>query len=653
MQDQGKRLLLAVALALGVILVWNQFGHKEEPPPAKDGSAQTGSAKSETPSVGIAGGGSAAVASTLPDAGPRPPEVPIELKFPNVVATFSSYCGGLKTWKLTDKRYERDATKGAILPGHDALTISDGKDGRVAIPADQTKNLPDCGAFDVNFASSTFVIPRHAVWTGEKVSDTEVRYTYRDANLTVEKTFHVIPDKFLVRMVVKSTVNVPAGTDARQQLAVSLYAYQDPAGLKDGSSRIAPRTWSSSTMRNGEVVETDVKALIEAPRVERGLQWTGFEHPFLLSVYAPAMRENEAIEKHSSASKGDNGLPNGFMQTYLLYPQVVVRHGDQPISKEIVGYLGPKNYDDLANADQAAGFATGFNKIVDLGWFWFLGRPLLWLLQHLYGVVGNWGVAIILLTIIIKALTLYWTTKSMRSMKAMAALAPQMKALQTKYADDKQRQQAETMALYKTHGVNPVAGCLPMLIQMPIWIALYRMLGSPGELYLQPFIPGWIDDLTATDPAYVLPVLLVITMFVQVRLQPASVDSSQQKFMQYGMPIMFGAFSFVAPAGLTIYMFVNTILSAVHSIYMNKYDKKSLAAAAQLQKNKDALAAAEAAAAKGGTAAKKGAITPKRVIDAKATEVSDDSDDADDSPAETGTSGGAAGNRPRRKRRKK
>jgi YidC/Oxa1 family membrane protein insertase len=280
----------------------------------------------------------------------------------------------------------------------------------------------------------------------------------------------------------------------------------------------------------------------------------------------------------------------------------------------------------------------------------------LWLLLKFHEAVGNWGIAIILITFVVKVLTLYWTTKSMRSMKAMAALAPQMKVLQEKYADDKQRQQAETMALYKQHNVNPVAGCLPILLQMPIWIALYRMLSSAGELYLQPFIPGWIDDLTATDPYYVLPGLLVVTMFLQARLQPATADSRQQKFLQYGMPLMFGVMSFFFPSGLTIYIFTNTVLSALHSIYMNKFDKKSLQISAQLKKNQEAAAASAKSGAKNGGA--KRALDPKRVIDAKATEVPDDQADdgaeADDaSAAAAGTPGAPARNRPRRKKRRR
>ena len=140
-----------------------------------------------------------------------------------------------------------------------------------------------------------------------------------------------------------------------------------------------------------------------------------------------------------------------------------------------------------------------------------------------------------------------------------------------------------------------VAGCLPILLQMPIWIALYRMLSNAGELYQQPFIHGWIDDLTAADPYYILPIVLVVTMFVQARLTPTTVDPSQkmqQRMMQYGMPLLFGVMSFFFPAGLTLYIFTNTCLSAFHSIYMNKYDKKSLALAEQLKKTR---AAAEAA----------------------------------------------------------
>jgi YidC/Oxa1 family membrane protein insertase len=671
MQDQGKRLLLAVALALGVFLVWSLFAKQDEPvKPAQTASHTTGSGAAPAP--GQPGQIPAVPQIGPPDgsagAQPSPAEAAtLSLPFDRFVATFSSACGGLTSWKLTDARYQHDTTRGELLPARANMTAV-GSDGKPEPPSPaQLANLPACGGFDVNFvtATSSYFVPRGALWKGEKVSPTEVRYSYGSPTepLEIIKDFTVVPQDYLVRMTVKVISHAPDGREAHEQLAVTAYEYQDPAELKNGSSRVAARAWSSATLRpDDNLITTDVAGVIEWPRFEPAIRWAGFDHPYLLAGYAP--QDNGPVAKHTSAADGTR-LPRGFMRTDLVFPGSVLRPGES-LSRTVVAYLGPKNYDDLHAADASAGFQTGFEKVVDLGWFAFIGRPLLWLLQKFQSVVGNWGIAIVLLTIVVKLLTLYWTTQSMRSMKETAALAPQLKALQAKYADDKQRQQAEQMALYKEHGVNPVAGCLPMLLQMPVWIALYRMLANAGELYLQPFIPGWINDLTATDPYYILPGVLFISMFLQARLQPASVDSTQQKFLQYGMPIMFGGMALFFPSGLTLYMFTNNVLSALHSIYINKFDKRSLAAAAKLKKNQELAAQATAAAAKPAGAAgqaaspakKNGAPVSKRVIDAKATEVpaapvaaGEDSDDVPEGAASPGA--GAARNRPRRKKRRR
>ena len=133
--------------------------------------------------------------------------------------------------------------------------------------------------------------------------------------------------------------------------------------------------------------------------------------------------------------------------------------------------------------------------------------------------------------------------------------------------------------MYKANKVNPLSGCLPMLLQMPIWFALYKALNVAAELYQAPFIPGWIDDLTSPDPIYVLPVMLMVMMFVQARITPTTGDSAQQKMMQYGLPLVFGVFGFFFPAGLTLYIFTNTALSAVHGVYIRKTDPLPVAAA--------------------------------------------------------------------------
>jgi YidC/Oxa1 family membrane protein insertase len=423
---------------------------------------------------------------------------------------------------------------------------------------------------------------------------------------------------------------------------------------------VPARVWSSSTYRDGGVVTTSPEDVLKGPRHEQKIQWTGFDHPYLMVVVAP--REvNEGVAKHTYPEE----LPGG-MRTDLVFPLIGLTHG-QTSSHEFVGYLGPKDYNHLEAADDVAGYSTGFKAVIDLGWFAFIGRPLLWLLLHFYALLGNWGAAIILLTLLVKAATLYWTTRSMRSMKAMALLtqSPAMKALQAKYKDDKARLQAETMALYKEHSISPLAGCLPILLQTPIWLALYRMLSSAGELYLQPFIPGWIDDLTNVDPYHVLPVVLVATMFVQARLTPASGDKMQQKMLQYGMPLMFGVMSFYFPAGLTLYIFTNTCLSALHSIYMNKYDPVSKATAARLAAAtalKPEVAASDKPDKNGKPS--KAAKAAKPVIDAVATESkgattnSDDAADGGDDEADDagsskgGPSGSAKGPRNKKKRRR-
>jgi YidC/Oxa1 family membrane protein insertase len=594
MQDQGKRLLFAVALMLGVLLLWQKLFPPADQPKDGQGSAA----------------GSAGSAFVVPNNANKPtspvgfseqlaaaPGTTIDLKFPKFTATFSSTDGTLSGWHLADSRYDKDATHGELIPAQ-------GADFLVGFTKD-----------------STFKLPKHAQWTGEKISDHQVTYKLSTPDLDVTKAFDVSPEAFEVRLTVTVQLHLAPGKEAHESLAITSFQLQDPKVDSSGSSRIQARVWMSSTMRNGSIVQTDVKDVIEHPRLETNVQWTGFEHPYLLVGFAPKPTGG-AVDKHTYASDA------GLIETDMVFQPTMFKAGDAPMSRELVAFLGPKNLYQLRDADAAAGFPTGFGATIDLGWFGFISKPLLWLLIQLHGIFGNWGLAIIMLTVIVKLLTLYWTTKSMRSMKEMALLGPKIKELQEKYKDDKQRQQTETWALYKENGVSPVAGCLPMFLQMPIWIALYRTLSTAGELYHQSFFPAWIPDLTATDPTHVLTFVLVAAMFAQARLTPQTVDPSQrstQVMMQYGMPLMFGAMSWVFPSGLSLYMFTNTCLQALHSIYINKFDKKSMALAAQLRENQ--LAALAAKNAK--NANPKGDAKP----DAKPIEASSKPADDDAAPA--------------------
>ena len=218
------------------------------------------------------------------------------------------------------------------------------------------------------------------------------------------------------------------------------------------------------------------------------------------------------------------------------------------------------------------------NEAVNYGIFSFLCLPMLWLLKVFFGLVGNWGVAIIFLTVVVKVILLPLTQKSMKSMKAMSKLKPMMDELKKKYGDDKQRLNQEMMNLYKVHKINPMGGCFPMLLQMPIWIALYRMLYSSVELYQTPFIPGWISDLSYRDPYFIMPIVLGIAMFLQQKLSPTTADSQQAKMMMYAMPVFFTFIMLYLPAGLVLYIFVNSILSIGHQLLYNRMvDKRELA----------------------------------------------------------------------------
>jgi YidC/Oxa1 family membrane protein insertase len=604
MQDQGKRLVIAVALALGVLLLWQKlFPSKEETKPAGAGSGSGSlivgsSANKPTSLVGFDG-----------DA-PKSPAQVITLKFPDFAAEFTNIDGALSSWHLSDSRYVGDMTKGQLVADQPDLALGFTK-------------------------SSTFKLPKHAVWTGTQLDAHRVQYKLSTDALDLTKTFEVVPDSYLVRL----TIGITAKQPAKQRITLSSFQFQDPKLVGGGSSRIAPRVWNSSTMHDATVVQSELKDVQEHPRFEPNITWTGFEHPFLLVGFSPKpVLSGGVVEKHTYADDA------GHIQTDMIYQEVELKPGAPEFTREVVGYLGPKNYDDLNHANEAAGYSTGFHATVDLGWFGFLGKRLLWLLLKFQGVVGNWGVSIILLTVVVKLATLYWMTKSMRSMKAMAVLGPQIKALNEKYKGDKSRLQVETMALYKQNGANPLSGCAPMFLQMPIWISLYRMLGSVGELYRQPFIPGWINDLTSADPYYILPVVLVVTMFAQARLTPQNPDpaqKTQQKIMQYGMPLLFGGMAFVFPAGLTLYIFTNTCLSALHSIYMNKFDKKSLALTAKIK------AAQEAAAfTKTG-----GVVAKAKNANVAADDADDDDDDEAAEPnATTASRGASTRQRPKKKK---
>ncbi|WP_006786593.1 membrane protein insertase YidC [Thiorhodospira sibirica] len=216
-------------------------------------------------------------------------------------------------------------------------------------------------------------------------------------------------------------------------------------------------------------------------------------------------------------------------------------------------WVGPKLQDRLSEVTH------GLELTVDYGIFTFLAKPLFWLLKTIYSFVGNWGWAIIILTIMIKLVFYHLSAASYRSMAKMRAVHPKMMALKQRYADDKQRLNQAMMELYKKEKINPLGGCLPILVQIPVFIALYWTLLESVELRQAPWI-FWIQDLSTRDPYFVLPLLMGISMIVQHKLNPPPMDPIQQKIM-LALPIIFTVFFAFFPAGLVLYWFVNNLLS--------------------------------------------------------------------------------------------
>lgn len=212
--------------------------------------------------------------------------------------------------------------------------------------------------------------------------------------------------------------------------------------------------------------------------------------------------------------------------------------------------------------------ATGLEYAVDYGWLTVIAKPLFWLLSKIHGLVGNWGVAIILLTILLKAVFFKLSATSYRSMAQMREMAPRMQSLKEKFGDDKQKLQQAMMEMYRKEKINPLSGCLPILVQIPVFIGFYWVLLGAVELRHAPFF-AWITDLSAKDPYYILPILMGASMIIQTHLNPAPTDPIQAKVMKI-MPVVFSIFFFFFPAGLVLYWLVNNILSIAQQWYINK-----------------------------------------------------------------------------------
>jgi YidC/Oxa1 family membrane protein insertase len=289
--------------------------------------------------------------------------------------------------------------------------------------------------------------------------------------------------------------------------------------------------------------------------------WFGIIQHYFVSAWVP---RNEATREFYTR-RIDNNLYN----VGLIQALPAVAPGAQQTHEAIL-FAGPQFQDVLEQ------LAPGLELVVDYGWLTFLAKPIYWLLEQLHGFVGNWGWAIVLLTIIIKAVFYPLSAASYKSMAKMKAVTPRLVKLREVYANDRAKLNQAMMELYKTEKINPLGGCLPILIQIPVFIALYWVLLASVEMRNAPWL-GWVTDLSTPDPYFILPVVMAVTMFIQTKLNPPPPDPLQAKVMM-AMPIVFSIFFFFFPAGLVLYWLVNNVLSIAQQWYVMKSVEKAAAA---------------------------------------------------------------------------
>ena len=354
-------------------------------------------------------------------------------------------------------------------------------------------------------------------------------------------------------------------------------------GLRDGyslalGSNFGITDWEKSmgaaagaiSMIDGKVLsapseETDVT-------YETGATWFGLHDKYFISALILAPTNGKAVVA-STATNGNGPLaPRVGVHRFSEQEVSASIHIPQALQREdkFILYAGPKEYDRLAS------YHTFLEESIDFGWFIFgswlpvrlVAKPLFYVLRFLYKLTENYGFSIIFLTILIKIIFHPITQKSLTSMKQMAALQPKVNALREKWADNKEKMNKELMGLYKDSGVNPLGGCMPMLLQMPVFVALFNILYVTIDLKNAPFI-FWISDLSSKDPYYVLPVVMGGTMILQQMTQPNTMDPTQAKIMMF-MPVVYTFFFLSFPSGLVLYWLVNNTLSIAQQYWINK-----------------------------------------------------------------------------------
>ncbi|MGB2816761.1 MAG: membrane protein insertase YidC [Burkholderiaceae bacterium] len=285
--------------------------------------------------------------------------------------------------------------------------------------------------------------------------------------------------------------------------------------------------------------------------------WIGMIQHYFVTAWVPQKGERQFYAR---------GVDKNLYSIGTLLPLGTVAPG-AAASEQSTLYIGPQDQNVLAK------LAPGLDLVVDYGWLTFLAKPIYWLLEFLHRIVGNWGWAIVLLTVLIKAAFYPLSAASYKSMAKMKEVTPRLTKLREQYGDDKQKLNTAMMELYRNEKINPLGGCLPILVQIPVFISLYWVLLASVEMRNAPWIL-WVQDLATPDAWFILPALMMATMWIQYKLNPTPPDPVQAKVMMF-MPLIFGVMFFFFPAGLVLYWLTNNILSIAQQWYVTKQIAKA------------------------------------------------------------------------------
>jgi YidC/Oxa1 family membrane protein insertase len=535
---ENKNTIIAIVLML---LVWFGFSalfpqHSTPPPEAKP-SVATSSPASAEPAVQPVVKGEAPVSPAPREkpvaAGEAPLQRDITVDTPFYHAVFSNQ--GARLISLSLKQYQETAD-----PNSPQVSLVDAKSGNGTLFTRGSE------AFDVS-PGTVYQIEAPDALTLDHTGQGELRFVTRaPSGVEIAKVYKFRGDSYGFNLQVQ--VANDGSSALRGDLELALINPWDPEHAGGRYDYIGP-----TSLVDDKVKTAKIDDLIKAPEVfPKGAVWTGFENKYFMNVGIPLDEEGAKVVVEKTSAGIENRLQS---------PSLTLEPGTNRNFSYLL-YFGPRDLDILKTLDHQLA------KAIDFGFFSVIATPLLHVLKFFYTYVGNYGIAIILITVIIKLLFWPLTQKSYASMKGMQKLQPEMQKIREKYKNDKERLNREMMELYKTHRVNPLGGCLPMVVQIPVFFALYRVLLSSIELRHAGFA-FWLTDLSAKDPYYITPLIMGVTMFIQQRMTPSTMDPKQAKIFML-MPVVFTFLFLNFPSGLVIYWLVNNLLTILQQYFINR-----------------------------------------------------------------------------------